>query len=240
MQQVVQVGQGPELDVDGIVPVLQVKPVEKILVHSRQMPVAKELGDVHQFIVQTRHIHADLAEITADLPADPAGTRQIAIGQLEHPIQDAVIGGELCKLNVGQFHDVDDLLQTALLAHHKGGIPVRHDQIGLVIGEVLLRGFGRLLGRQAGCVALLRQQGSDGPTVLSEPVLSPARGGGLGRRQLVDTEDRVILTRPDGRHRSDQARLELPTDLLGDLNHLGLNAFAGETEAVVADKLLDR
>ena len=90
MQEMVEVGQGPELVADNLAPVAQMEAGEEMLVNPRQVSVAEELGDVQQLIVQPGQIDADFAQIAADLPADPPGTGQIAIGGLQRPIQHVV------------------------------------------------------------------------------------------------------------------------------------------------------
>ncbi len=127
-----------------------------------------------------------------------------------------------------------------LVAAHERRIPVGDNQIGLIIGQISFGGFGYLLGGQPAGVTLLRQQGGDAPAVLHQPVLGTTARLPCGCRQLVDTKNRIILARPEGRHRPNQIRRKLLAHLLGHPNHLGLNARAGQVQPVIIDELFQR
>src|SRR5687767_14211730 len=104
------------------------------------MPVAEKLGDVGKLIGQAGEIDADLAQLTLNIArvqaAQARGDGEIAIRGIDGRVEDAVVRFELGELEVRQLHDVEDLIEVARLIDDQGGVPVHHDEVALVVGQI--------------------------------------------------------------------------------------------------------
>ena len=72
LEELVEVVEGLELVVDGVVPVGEVEAGGDGLVDAGEVPVAEELGDVGEFVVEAGEVDADFAQFAQDAAARPA------------------------------------------------------------------------------------------------------------------------------------------------------------------------
>src|SRR2546430_17595472 len=116
LEQLVKIGQRLELFVDGPVPVAEVEPGRNVFVYSRQVPITEKLRDVGEFIAQARQVNANFAQLTPHIAfAAQRLLPQIAIGPFQRLIQNAVVSLQLRQLEIGQFHDIECLVEILRL-----------------------------------------------------------------------------------------------------------------------------
>src|ERR1035437_3562780 len=81
LEQLIEVVERLQLAVNGPVPVAKMEAQGDSFVNPRQMPVAKKLGDVRQFVVEARKVNAQFAQLAQDVAAraEPA-LAEVAVG----------------------------------------------------------------------------------------------------------------------------------------------------------------
>src|SRR5437588_8053306 len=112
VEQLVQIGQRLEFVVNRPVPFAKVEAGGDVFVNSREMPVAKEFGDIGKLITETGKINADFAQFAQDRGAPPGATgAQVAVSPFERMVQEPVVGFQFRQLQIRQLHDVQRLIK---------------------------------------------------------------------------------------------------------------------------------
>src|SRR5262249_34839073 len=125
VQQLIQIIQSLQFAIDSSVPISEVEAGGNFLVNASQVPVAKELGDVGQFIAEACQVDPNLSQLAKNCAATAQSTHdEVAICPFEGIVQKTIIGFQLCQLKVSQFHDVERLIKVGPLIDNQGGIPI--------------------------------------------------------------------------------------------------------------------
>src|SRR5581483_8476444 len=107
LEQLIEIVKGLELAIDGAMPVAQMKPGGNVFVNAREMPIAKKLGNVGQFIVKPGKVDADVAQFAQNVTAAAhMAFAKIAIGAFQGLVENPVVGFEFGQLKVRQLDHI--------------------------------------------------------------------------------------------------------------------------------------
>ena len=125
---------------DAGAPLVEIKPVARAQIDAGEMPIAKELGDMGDFIGELGDIHAEPPQLPQRFVCGAKHRQmppfQVVVGAIQVKVEPTVHHPELLELEIGQFQRIQNVVHVTSQIGNESSVPINHGQIGVLKGAL--------------------------------------------------------------------------------------------------------